>query len=119
MSPEFRLLQEAIEDGWNISATYKGHHRLMTPHTLGWKKNLEQCLLYQYDGSSSSQSVFRPNSPSNWRCVHVNQLRDVKLVKGDLRTCTRHTRRQTCVDDVLCELDLALASAKASERLEN
>jgi len=117
MSPEFRLLQQAIEDGWNISATYQGHSRLMTPHTLGWKNNREQCLLYQFGGTSSSRTVFHRNSPANWRCVHVDELRDVRLVEGELQSCTTHTQRQTCVDDVLCEINLGVATARAEDRL--
>ena len=104
MSPEFRLLQQAIEEGRNIVATYGGHERFMTPHTLGWKRDREQCLLYQYAGTSSSQSSFHANSPDNWRCVRVDRLFNLRLADGKLQTCTRHTQQQTCVDDVLCEI---------------
>jgi hypothetical protein len=121
MSPEFRLLQQAIEDGHNIAATYRGHDRLMTPHTLGWKRNREQCLLYQYGGSSSSQTRFRENSPNNWRCLRVDRLSNLKIVSGDLQTCSQHTQLQTCVDDVLCQLSLQQApnsQTKIANRLE-
>ena len=105
MSPEFRLLQQAIEEGRNVVATYNGYERFMTPHTLGWKRDREQCLLYQYAGASSSQSSFPANSSANWRCVRVDRLFNLRLAGGELQTCTRHIQRQTCVDDVLCEIN--------------
>lgn len=116
MSPDFRLLQQAIEEGRNVSATYHQHHRLMTPHTLGWKDGREQCLCYQFDGTSKSRSHFPPNSPSNWRCVRVEDLHDIQLAGGDLKTCDRHTQPQTCVDDVLVELDLYSIAARRRDQ---
>jgi len=115
MSPEFRLLQRAIDEGRNVAAIYGGHERLMTPHTLGWKQDREQCLLYQYGGTSSSQTSFQANSPENWRCVRVERLSNLRIVDGQPQTCTRHTRQQTCVDDVLCEITRKAITASRNQ----
>jgi len=100
----YQIIREAIRKRQNISATYKDYFRVMTPHVLGHKDGQEKCLLYQFDGQSSSATTFPENSPQNWRCVFVDELRNVVVVCGILHTCDQHTKRQTCVDDVDVEL---------------
>ena len=103
-SPTYQLLRNAITSKQNVSADYKGYHRIMTPHTLGTKAGREKCLLYQFDGQSSSASVFPENSPANWRCVFVDELTNVSTTGGKLHTAQKHTQKQTCVDNVDVEL---------------
>lgn len=103
-SPTYQLLRNAIITKQNVSADYKGYHRIMTPHTLGYKDGKEKCLLYQFDGQSSSASVFPEKSPANWRCVFIDELSNVATTGGALHTCQTHTKKQTCVDDVDVEL---------------
>lgn len=103
-SPTYQLLRNAIINKQNVSADYKGYHRIMTPHTLGYKEGKEKCLLYQFDGQSSSATVFPENSPANWRCVFIEELTNVATTGGPLHTCQTHTKKQTCVDDVDVEL---------------
>ena len=101
---KYETIRTAILNGQNIEADYKGYHRVMTPHTLGYKFGEEQCLCYQFDGESSSASVFLENSPRNWRCVTLSELENVISVSGDLHTCNLHSKKQTCVDDVDVEI---------------
>jgi hypothetical protein len=103
-SSTYQLLREAIINKQNISADYKSYHRIMTPHTLGYKDGKEKCLLYQFAGESSSATVFPENSPSNWRCVFVDELSNVSVTGGDIHTCQKHTQKQTCVDNIDVEL---------------
>lgn len=103
-SSNYQVIRNAILNKQNISADYKGYHRIMTPHTLGNKAGKEKCLLYQFDGESSSATVFPENSPSNWRCVFIDELTNVTIVGGALHTCQSHSKKQTCVDDVDIEL---------------
>jgi hypothetical protein len=100
----YETLKMAIQLKQNISADYKGYPRLMTPHTLGTKNGKEQCLLYQYGGKSSSATSFPENSPANWRCVVVDELENVEIVRTDPHTCDQHTKGQTCVDEVDVEI---------------
>ena len=103
-SSTYQLLRQAITNKQNVSANYNGYHRIMTPHTLGYKDGKEKCLLYQFAGESSSASVFPENSPANWRCVFIDELSNVAVTGGDIHTCQKHTKKQTCVDNVDVEL---------------
>ena len=103
-STAYNAIKAAIAAKQNISADYKGYPRIMTPHTLGYKDGKEKCLFYQFAGKSSSASTFPENSPTNWRCVFIDELSHVSAVGGTLHTCGTHTKRQTCVDNVDAEM---------------
>jgi hypothetical protein len=105
-SSAYQIIKNAISTKQNIKADYKNYPRVMTPHVLGYKNGKEKCLLYQFDGQSSSATSFPENSPSNWRCVFIDELQNVSAIGGKLHTCDQHTKRQTCVDDVDVELKL-------------
>jgi hypothetical protein len=96
----YNTIRSAILAGQNIIGDYKGYHRVMTPHTLGHKDGKEQCLFYQFAGESSSANTFPKNSPNNWRCITLVELKNVATTGGELHTCTQHTQPQTCVDVV-------------------
>src|SRR5271169_2519496 len=99
-SSNYEVIKDAITNKKNIKADYHNYPRIMTPHVLGHKNGKEQCLLYQFDGQSSSATIFPDNDPKNWRCVFINELKNVSAVEGKLHTCTKHTQQQTCVYDV-------------------
>ena len=103
-SAKYITIRNAILNKQNISADYKGYHRIMTPHTLGLKNNKEQCLFYQFEGKSSTTNVFPENSPANWRCITLEELINISVIDGKLHTCTEHTQAQTCVDVVDIEM---------------
>lgn len=105
-SQNYQTLRDSINNRQNVSADYKGYHRVMTPHTLGHKEGKEKCLLYQFDGESSSATVFPENSPANWRCIFVGELTNIKTTGGAIHTCDNHAKKQTCVDRVEIELDI-------------
>lgn len=105
-SAAYEVIKDAILNKKNISADYKGYIRIMTPHTLGHKNGREKCLLYQFEGESSSARTFPKNSPDNWRCVFVDELRNIKIIGGELHTYNKHTQRQTCADRVEVEIEL-------------
>jgi len=104
MTEKYQTIKNAILNGQNIEADYKGYHRLMTPHAIGYKSEKEQCLCYQFAGESSSTSEFPENSPKNWRCVTLSELENVVAIDGDFHTCNIHSKKQTCVDDVDVEI---------------
>jgi len=105
-SANYQIIRNAILNKQNVSADYKDFFRIMTPHVLGHKNGKEKCLLYQFDGKSSSATTFPENSPKNWRCVFLDELRNIAVIDGTMHTCDQHRQRQTCVDDVDVELEI-------------
>ena len=103
-SSTYQIIKNAIINKQNIKADYHNYPRIMTPHVLGHKNGKEKCLLYQFDGQSSSATFFPENSSDNWRCVFVDELTNISAVDGKLHTCSKHTKAQTCVADVDVEL---------------
>jgi len=103
-SENFRLIREAIGNKRNIEAEYQGKQRLMSPHTLGWKKGREQALFYQFGGESKS-GLSGPGGTDNWRCIPVAGLTNVKMLDaGEWHTAENHSRPQTCVDRIEIEV---------------
>jgi len=96
MDPVYLMIREAVLNKQVVVATYKRRRRMMCPHVLGMTNGVPHALFYQFGGESES-GLGAPGSSANWRCVLVNDLRDVQVIDGDWHTCTRHTRRQTCV----------------------
>lgn len=99
MSDNYSIIRDAIERKQHIIATYKGHQREMCPHTLGTKNGRPQALFYQFGGESSS-GLDPDGSAKNWRCLPVDELRDVVAKAGEWHTAPNHTRKQSCVDDI-------------------
>lgn len=96
----YRAVYKAVESRRPISAAYHGHHRLFCPHRLGRNSRGERRVLcYQYDGESES-GLGPPGSPSNWRCVALEELSKVKLLRGRWRTAPNHSRPAHCIVDV-------------------
>jgi hypothetical protein len=100
----YDLIRNAILNKQNISATYSGHPRLMSPHAIGTKNGTPQCLCYQYGGSSSS-GLAPAGSPNNWRCMPIGGLSNVSVVAGTWSTASNHSQAQTCVGEVDVEVD--------------
>lgn len=113
MSRSKDLLREAIAARLPVYAVYDGRKRWLCPHTLGYKNGKLHLLAYQYAGESSSRPIVTPvvpsdGPPSQWRCIVVGELSDLAILEpGPWYTCQRHTRCQTCVDDVIIEVRAA------------
>jgi len=56
-------------------------------------------LCYQYDEESVS-GLQAAGSPANWRCIVLEKLSRVELLKGAWHTASNHSRPQTCVAEV-------------------
>ena len=82
MSENIRTLREAIREGLQVEAHYRGHRRLFCPHVLGYSRrgNLN-VLAYQFGGTSSSRDI-AAGSPDNWRCFGVGELEAVGTHEG-------------------------------------
>ena len=80
-----------------VEANYQGRQRWFCPHRLGRNRDGQlRVLCYQYRGESRS-GLQPPGSPANWRCVLLEKLSRVKLVKGAWRTAPNHSRPASCV----------------------
>jgi hypothetical protein len=95
----YRIVRQAIETRRPISAVYEGHPRLFCPHRLGRNKEGDlRVLCYQFGGTSRS-GLKPPGSPDNWRCIAVDKLSGVKLLKGAWQTAPNHSRPASCIAD--------------------
>jgi hypothetical protein len=99
----YEIVRQAILNKLHVVATYNGHLREMCPHTLGTKRGRQQGLFYQFGGTSSS-GLSRAGSPENWRCIFIDQLRDISTRDGEWHTAPNHSRPQTCVDLIDAEV---------------
>ncbi len=97
MSRNYALVRQAVLEKQQVVATFKGHRREMCPHVLGAAPGgIAQCLFYQFAGGSES-GLGPDGSPDNWRCIPVENLRNVEIRPGPWHTASNHSRRQTCV----------------------
>jgi len=99
----YDLIKQAIQSRSQIHARYNGHSRELCPHVLGTKNSRQQCLFYQFGGSSSS-GLAPAGSGDNWRCIPLGGLTQVRLVEGKWHTAPNHSRPQTCVDNIAVEV---------------
>lgn len=100
----YSLIAEAIKNKKQVVAIYKDHYRELCPHSLGTKNGRVQGLFYQFGGHSSS-GVIIPGAPSNWRCIVIDELKDIQIQDGEWHTAFNHSRPSTCIDEVHVEVD--------------
>jgi hypothetical protein len=94
-----------VESRRPISAAYHDRPRLFCPHRLGRNsKGERRVLCYQYGGESES-GLGPPGSASNWRCIALEELSQVKLLHGPWRTAPNHSRPARCIVDVDIDAD--------------
>ena len=96
----YRTVYKAVESRRPISAAYHDHPRLFCPHRLGRNSKGElRVLCYQYGGESES-GLGPPGSSSNWRCIALEELSSVRLLRAPWRTAPNHSRPAHCIVDV-------------------
>lgn len=107
-SRNFEIIRSAIINRQQIHAIYKGYRRQMCPHALGYTDETEHALFYQFGGESSTGLVRPIASPygsgENWRCVFVEQMKQVSAVDGPWYSARNHSQRQHCVKRILEEI---------------
>lgn len=99
----YRLIRRAIVRRQQIWAVYKGLPRALCPHAIGHKQGRARCLVYQFGGRSQTRAIV-PGSPDNWRCMAVDELREVQVREGAWYTAWNFARPSSCID----ELDVAV-----------
>ena len=68
-------LVDAIRKRRKIEFDYHGHHRIAEPHVYGRNGGVEQLLVYQVAGGSSSGGL------TEWRRVDVAQMSQLVILK--------------------------------------
>lgn len=96
----YRLMWTAVASKQPIEARYHGQPRLFCPHRLGRnRKGQRRVLWYQYGGESES-GLQPAGSPSNWRCIVLEKLSQVRLLEeAAWHTAPNHSRPASCVVD--------------------
>jgi hypothetical protein len=110
MSRTYDLFAEAIRTRRQILCTYDGHRRELCAHILGYTKDQEATLAFQFGGSSKSGL---PRG-GEWRCLWLYKVSDVHLRDGPWHTGGLHGRPQFCVE--LVDLDVNPESPYAPRR---
>jgi hypothetical protein len=96
----YRLVRTAVVSKRPIRAIYHRCERWFCPHRLGRNREGQtRVLCYQYRGESVS-GLRAAGSPSNWRCIAVENLSGVELLEEMWHTAPNHSRPQTCVAEV-------------------
>jgi hypothetical protein len=99
----YELLKQAILERKQVIAIYDNYVRELSPHALGTKNGVAQCIAYQF-GGDSSRGPIALGSTNNWRCLTVSKFRNVKVREGKWYTATDHSRPNTCLDHVDVEV---------------
>jgi hypothetical protein len=83
-----------------VICTYEGHQRFVCPHVIGTKNGKHHVLTWQFAGGSSSG--LPPGG--QWRCMQIDKVMGAAAQVGDWHTGKRHTKPQTCVDQIDVEV---------------
>ena len=100
MTPTYQLIRRAMLESKQLVLTYKDYRREVCPHVIGRKNGFEQVLTYQFGGGSSSGLP----AGGQWRCMRIRDILDVSARAGEWHSDPKHSRTQTCVDQVDLEL---------------
>jgi hypothetical protein len=104
LNVKFEIVKQAILGRRPIAAIYDRRIRLLCPHVLGEsKEGRYQALFYQFGGESNS-GIEPDGSPANWRCLALEKLSNVRIIDGSWHTAPNHSRPQTCVRIVHCDV---------------
>ena len=99
----YAVVRSAILERSTIVAMYAGFRRELCPWAIGSHQGVPRALFYQRGGMTSTGPV-TPNSPSNWRCMDLDRLEILEVVRGDWVGPTAHRRRSGCLDFIDVDL---------------
>lgn len=95
-SSNYRLFERAMRMRKQIFCTYDGYPRELCPIILGYSREHEKALTYQFGGGS--KSGLPPGG--QWRCLWLSKVSDVQLRDGPWHVGSSHTQPQGCVETV-------------------
>ncbi len=105
LSKNLEIIKKAMDERRSISAYYGRYFRKLSPYKLGTKKESYQCLFYQY-GGESSKSIINSKSKYNWRCLKLDQLKQIQILDEPLQKpeIVSHKKPSQCVDNIIKEI---------------
>jgi len=99
----YELIKKAITEKLQVHATFNGYTRQLCPHVLGTSNGKRICLFYQFSGQS--KKGLSPDPQKNWRCMPVEQLKNIVLVEGEWHSVIpRSSQRPSCVKRIDIEV---------------
>lgn len=101
MSETLELLASAVRQKKQVLCDYQGYPRQLCVHAVGWKNGREQAMAFQFAGESSKG--LPPGG--QWRCMKVEEIENATLHDGEWHSSDDHSKPQTCVDEILAEVD--------------
>lgn len=105
MSVKYTIVRDALINRQIIKAKYDGYEREMCPHAIGTnREGREQALFYQFGGYTSKGKII-PNSNTNWRCIQIDKLEDIRVEEGEWHTGSNHSTAQSCVVNIDLEVN--------------
>jgi hypothetical protein len=92
----YALLERAIAEREQVTATYNGLARAFCPHALGLKGEVRHVLAFQFAGASK-----RGLPPGgDWRCFDIARLTNVATRPGPWHTDANLFNPQSCIDTI-------------------
>jgi hypothetical protein len=104
----YAMIRDAILNRDIVVANYHGYIRAMCPHVIGKKNGRAQAVLYQFAGGSSS-GLQPDGSPSNWRCLFIDELSGIviKHSTGEWHTAPNYSSvTQNCISEIDVKVQL-------------
>lgn len=101
----YRTVYKAVDNRRPISAAYHDRPRC-SAHT-GWDATARAnygCSVINL-GARVRVVWVKPGSPSNWRCIALEELSKVRLLRGPWRTAPNHSRPAHCIVHVDIDAD--------------
>lgn len=92
----YDVLRNALKQQLSLTIYYKGHEREVCPHVLGIKAGKQQCLFFQFAGSSE------PELPpeGEWRCIPLDELKVRRIYLGPCQQYDFGFKPDLCMDAV-------------------
>jgi hypothetical protein len=92
-SDAYKLIFQALRRREQLTFSYQGLPRECCPVILGYAADGREVLFaYQFAGATSGKTKL-----PQWRCFHIEGIRDLRSRSGSWLEGTSHTQAQTCV----------------------
>lgn len=100
-SATFEIFRQAVIGKKQVTCIYQDRPREVCPHAVGYKAGVEKVFTYQFGGDSSKGLP----EGGEWRCLFIDQVKQAVLREGDWHTGESHLKPQTCVDEIVAEVE--------------
>ncbi len=102
-SPNYLMIQDAIEFKQQVIGSYNGYRLEMCPHALGFADGRERAVCYQFGGDSVQQELSM-DPMEKWICVPLDDLVIHDVRDGQWYTGAYPVYYQTCVHTLTFEV---------------